>query len=275
MLELVEIEIQELLDEMGFENIPFIRGSALCAMEDKNEEIGKKAVEKLIETMDSRIPVPERDLDKPVYFPVENSYSIPGRGTVVTGRLERGKLKKGQSVEFLGKGKPIKSTVTGIETFHKTVEDAQAGDQLGALIRGVKRSEVGRGMIMVKPGSQQAHDAAEAQLYILSKSEGGSDQPLKKDFRAKIFSKTWDVTSEFNLQDGKEMGMPGEDCKLKLKFLEPKVLETGQKFTVRMGNVTIGTGIITNILPNLTPSEREDFTLSKKKLEKKYNITSS
>jgi elongation factor Tu len=175
MVELVEMELQELLSEMGYDgnNVPIVKGSALCALEGKNPEIGADAIMKLLEEVDKHIPQPQRELDKSFLLPVENVYSIPGRGTVVTGRLERGKLKKGTECEFIGYNKVLKSVVTGVEMFHQILEEAQAGDQLGALVRGVKRDEVRRGMIMCKPGTMKAYDHVEAQVYMLTKEEGG------------------------------------------------------------------------------------------------------
>jgi len=213
MVELVEMEIRELLSNMGYDgdNNPIITGSALCALEGKQPEIGAEAILRLLEEVDKYIPTPQRDLDKPFMLPVENVYSIPGRGTVVTGRLERGKLKKGTECEFVGYSKTMKSTVTGIEMFHKILEEAHAGDQLGALVRGLKRDEIRRGMVMCKPGSMKAYDHVEAQVYVLSKEEGGRKKPISDFIQLQMFCKTWDVAVQCNLV-GKDMAMPGEDC---------------------------------------------------------------
>ena len=212
MVELVEMEIRELLSEMGFdgEKCPVIKGSALCALEGKNPEIGSQAIMKLLEAVDTHIPDPIRDLDKPFSMPVENTYSIPGRGTVVTGRLERGILKKGMDCEFVGYSKSIKSACTGIEMFHKILEEAQAGDQLGALIRGIKRDEIRRGMVMCKPGTMKAVDHVEAQIYMLSPQEGGRKKPISNYIQLQMYSKTWDCPAQVTLP-GKSMAMPGED----------------------------------------------------------------
>lgn len=212
MVELVEMEIRELLSEMGYDgdNIPVVKGSALCALEGKNPEIGAKAILELLEVVDKHIPTPQRELDKPFLLPVENVYSIPGRGTVVTGRLERGKLKKGTECEFIGYNKVLKSTVTGIEMFHQILSEAHAGDQLGALVRGLKRDEIKRGMIMCKPGTIKAHDHIEAQVYILSKEEGGRKKPIASLMQLQMFCKTWDITVQCTVKD-KDMAMPGED----------------------------------------------------------------
>lgn len=212
MVELVEMEIRELLSEMGFDgdNTPIVCGSALCALEGKKPEIGSEAILKLLAEVDRYIPTPVRELDKPFMLPVEHVYSIPGRGTVVTGRLERGVLKKGNECEFVGYSKTIKSTVTGVEMFHQILEEAQAGDQLGALVRGIKRDDIKRGMIMCKPGTMKAYDHIEAQVYILNKEEGGRGKPFTSFVQMQMFSKTWDCAVQVTTP-GKEMVMPGED----------------------------------------------------------------
>jgi len=276
MVELVEMEIRELLTEMGFdgENIPIIAGSALCALEDKQPEIGKDAITKLLEAVDSHIPTPVRELEKPFLLPVEHTYSIPGRGTVVTGRLERGVLKKGTECEFVGYNKVLKSTVTGVEMFHKILEEAQAGDQLGALVRGVKREDIKRGMVMAKPGTVKSYDNFESQVYVLSKEEGGRSRPFTSFIQLQMFCRTWDCAVQVVVPD-KEMVMPGEDSKLVLRMMRPMVLEQGQRFTLRDGMVTLGTGVVTKILPMLKEEERESLTEGKKSREKKKTTTVS
>ncbi|KAF5279622.1 hypothetical protein FQA39_LY18262 [Lamprigera yunnana] len=270
MIELVEMEIRELMTEMGFDgdNIPVISGSALLALDGKDAEIGTKAVLKLLEEVDKNIPTPIRELDKPFLLPVEHVYSIPGRGTVVTGRLERGVIKKGAECEFIGYTKKIKSTISGIEMFHKILEEAQAGDQLGALVRGVKRDDLRRGMVMCKPGSVKSIDHIEAQVYVLSKEEGGRTKPLTSFIQLQMFSRTWDSSCQVIVPD-KEMVMPGEDSKLILKMLKPMVLEQGQRFTLRDGHITLGTGVVTKVLPVLTETERQAITEGKKAREKR------
>lgn len=214
MVDLVEMEIRELMTEMGYDgdNVPVVKGSALCALEGKSPEIGADAVMQLLNEVDRHIPTPVRELDKPFLLPVENVYSIPGRGTVVTGRLERGVVKKGNECEFVGFSKVIKSTVTGVEMFHQILDEAQAGDQLGALVRGVKRDDIKRGMVMCKPGSVKAIDQLEAQVYVLNKDEGGRSKPFTSFFQMQMFSRTWDCAVQVTLVD-KEMVMPGEDSK--------------------------------------------------------------
>jgi len=276
MSDLVEIEIRELMTEMGFDgdNVPVIKGSALCALEDKSPEIGSQAILKLLEEVDKYIPTPERDLDKPFLMPIEHVYSIQGRGTVVSGLLERGTLKKGNECEFIGYNKTVKSTITGVEMFHQILDQAEAGDQLGALVRGVKRDEIRRGMIMCKPGSVKAVDQVEAQVYILKKEEGGRDRPFTSFVQMQLFSKTWDCAAQV-LVPGGNMIMPGADAKLLLKLIKPMVLEQGQRFTVRDGSKTLGTGVVTKILPALSPDERIDLQLGKKGREKKARQTST
>lgn len=269
MVELVEMEIRELMAEMGFDgaNLPVVKGSALSALEGKQPEIGAEAIMKLLEEVDKYIPTPVRELDKPFLLPVENVYSIPGRGTVVTGRLERGIVKKGNEVEFIGFNKSFKTTVTGIEMFHQILEEAHAGDQLGALVRGVKREDIRRGMIMCKPGSMSAQDHFDSQVYLLTKEEGGRPKPVIPFMQLHMFSKTWDCAAQVSIP-GKEMVMPGEDAKLELKLLRPMVLEKGQRFTLRMGSTTVGTGVVTNVLPPLSEKERLLLSEGKKKREK-------
>ncbi|KAG5673678.1 hypothetical protein PVAND_003704 [Polypedilum vanderplanki] len=270
MVELVEMEIRELMTEMGYDGdkVPIIKGSALCALEEKNPDIGQKAILELLDTVDKTIPTPVRELDKPFLLPVENVYSIQGRGTVVSGRLERGVLKKGAECEFVGYNKVLKSTVTGVEMFHQILEEAQAGDQLGALVRGVKRDDIKRGMVMCKPGSCKAIDQVEAQVYILSKEEGGRTKPFTSFFQLQMFSRTWDCAAVCIIP-GKEMCMPGEDTSLQLKLFRPMVLEQGQRFTLRDGKITLGTGVVTKILPPLSEIERQELTEGKKGREKK------
>nr|XP_034343912.1 elongation factor Tu, mitochondrial isoform X2 [Arvicanthis niloticus] len=229
MVELVELEIRELLTEFGYkgEETPVIVGSALCALEQRDPELGVKSVQKLLDAVDTHIPVPTRDLEKPFLLPVETVYSIPGRGTVVT----------------------------GIEMFHKSLERAEAGDNLGALVRGLKREDLRRGLVMVKPGSIQPHQKVEAQVYILSKEEGGRHKPFVSHFMPVMFSLTWDMACRVILPPGKELAMPGEDLKLTLILRQPMILEKGQRFTLRDGNKTIGTGLVTDV-PAMTEEDK-------------------
>uniref|UniRef100_A0A452H1Z0 Elongation factor Tu n=1 Tax=Gopherus agassizii TaxID=38772 RepID=A0A452H1Z0_9SAUR len=250
MLELVELEIRELLSEFGYdgEKTPVIVGSALCALEHRSPELGLNSILKLLDAVDTHIPLPVRELDKPFLLPIESIYSIPGRGTVVTGTLERGIVRKGEECEFVGHNRNLRSVVTGIEMFHQNLERAEAGDNLGALVRGLKREDVRRGMVMCKPGSIKPHQKIEAQVYILSKEEGGRHKPFVSNYMPVMFSLTWDMACRTILPPGKEMVMPGEDTALTLTLRQPMVLEEGQRFTLRDGNRTIGTGVVTKTL---------------------------
>lgn len=249
LLELVEMELRELLDEYGFDgdNTPFVTGSALCAIENTRPEIGKDRVLELLENCDTWIPQPERDLDKPFLMPVENAYSIAGRGTVITGRVERGILNKGDDVELVGYGQVLKTTVTGIEMFHKELDRGQAGDNMGALVRGLKREDISKGMVMCKPGSTTQHTKFSAQMYVLSKDEGGRHTPFVDGYKPQLFTRTGDITAVFKLPEG-QMVMPGEDATFEAELIHPLVLEEGQRFTVREGSKTVGTGVITKII---------------------------
>ncbi|KAM4697699.1 elongation factor Tu, mitochondrial [Rhinophrynus dorsalis] len=260
MLDLVELEVRELLTEFGYdgENTPIVTGSALCALENRNADIGLNSIMKLLDAVDTHIPVPPRELDKPFLLPVEAVYSIPGRGTVVTGTLERGIIKKGDECEFVGRNKNIKSVVTGIEMFHQNLDRAEAGDNLGALVRGLKREDVRRGMVMCKPGCIRPHQKIQAQVYILSKEEGGRHKPFVSNFLPVMFSLTWDMSCRVTLPSNKEMVMPGEDSALTLTLRQPMVLEIGQRFTLRDGNKTIGTGLVTEIL-EMTPEDEGNW----------------
>ncbi|XP_060678902.1 elongation factor Tu, mitochondrial isoform X2 [Hemiscyllium ocellatum] len=250
MLDLVELEMRELLSEFGYdgENTPIILGSALCALENRDVEIGRDSILKLLDAVDSYIPLPDRDLEHPFLLPIEQIYSIPGRGTVVTGTLERGVIKKGDDCEFIGHNKNLRSVVTGIEMFHQNLDRAEAGDNLGALVRGLKREDVRRGMVLCKPDSIRPHRKVEAQVYVLSKEEGGRHKPFVTNFMPVMFSLTWDMACRVQLPKEKELVMPGEDTNLTLTLRQPMVLEKGQRFTLRDGNRTIGTGLVTAVL---------------------------
>jgi len=270
MIELVDMEIRELLEEMGFsgEDTPIVKGSALCAMEDTNPELGEQAITQLMEVVDSSIPTPERELDVPPLMPIDHIHNIQGRGCVITGRLERGKLKVGQDVEVLGYGKAAKGKVTGIEMFHKILEEANAGDQMGVLTRGIKAGDVRRGMCLAKPKSIQQCDQFQAQVYLMTPDEGGRKKPCTTGQQLHCFSRTWDCSAFVELI-GKDMAMPGEDATMALRLLKPMVLEAGQHFTIRDSSGTIGTGKVSQVAKNLTEEERELMMLSKTKREKR------
>ncbi|KAK7484129.1 hypothetical protein BaRGS_00024618 [Batillaria attramentaria] len=268
MLELVEMEVRELLTEFGYDgdNTPVIIGSALCALEGREPELGADKVRELLKAVDSYIPLPVRDLDKPFYMPLESIFSIPGRGTVVSGKLERGVIKKGDDCEIMGFDKQWKTTITGIEMFKKNLDRAEAGDQLGALIRNIKRDELRRGLVLGKPGSLSMHNHFEAQLYLLSKEEGGRTKPFTPYFQTQMFCTTWDVPALLEIPD-KDLIMPGEDARVIMNLRRKMVMEKGIRFTVRDGSGTLGYGVITNILPdrNVEDIEQERVAARDKK----------
>jgi len=249
ILELVEMEVSELIEEFGYsaDTTPIIVGSALNALEGKNPELGEKAIRKLLAAIDEHIPNPERELDKPFYIPIEQVFSIAGRGTVVTGRLERGVIKKGDEAQIVGHDKVIKTTITGIEMFKQLLDRAEAGDQMGALVRGIKRNEIKRGQILSKPGSISMSNNCESQIYFLTEAEGGRPKPFTQYYQAQIFCKTWDCPALLNMPDGREMIMPGEDCKISLTLKKSMALEKGMRFTMRDGTRTLGYGVVTDI----------------------------
>lgn len=255
MLELVEMEMRELLSQYGFDgdNVPIVMGSALCALEDKRPEIGEQAVLKLLDAVDEYIPTPQRDLEKPFLLPVEDIFSISGRGTVVTGRVERGNLKKGEEVEIVGHNTtPLKTTVTGIEMFRKELDQAMAGDNAGILLRGIRRDQLKRGMVLAKPGSVKAHTKFLASLYILSKEEGGRHSGFGENYRPQMFVRTADVTVVLKFpteaEDHSMQVMPGDNVEMECELIHPTPLEVGQRFNIREGGRTVGTGLITRIL---------------------------
>jgi elongation factor Tu len=250
MLELVDMEMRELLSEYGFDgdNTPIIQGSALAALEGTKPEIGRDAVLKLMEAVDAHISDPVRDDEKPFLMPVEDVHSISGRGTVVTGRVERGKLHVGDAVEVIGFGKDAKTTCTGIEMFRKQLDVGQAGDNLGALLRGIPRGEIKRGQILCAPGTVSAHRRFEAEVYILTKEEGGRHTPFVTDYRPQFFLRTGDVTGEMKLPKGVEMVMPGDNVSLEVELVHEVPLEEGLRFTMREGKITIGTGVIKKVM---------------------------
>lgn len=268
-VELVEMELRELMTELGFDgdNTPIIQGSALCALEDRDPEMGVESINKLLEAVDSYIPTPVRPLDKPFLLPVEHVHSIPGRGTVITGRLEQGTIKKGADCEVVGLEKFVKSTITGIEMFHKSLDEAHAGDSLGVLLRGVKRDDVRRGMICGAPGTCKPNDQFEAQLYLLKKEEGGRNKPYLSTMSSVMYIRTVDIAAGVFMKD-RDMMVGGEDSTVTIKMRKPIVVEQGLRFTLRDGGVTLGTGVITKVLPPMTPAEREKYLKGRNKEER-------
>lgn len=250
LLELVEMEVRELLNEYEFpgDDTPIVRGSALKALEDPSCEWGDKIVE-LFEQIDNYIPEPERDVDKAFLMPVEDVFSISGRGTVATGRVERGVLKVSDEVEVVGlTDEPRKVVVTGVEMFRKLLDQAQAGDNIGALLRGVARDEIERGQVMAKPGSIKPHTKFEAQVYVLKKEEGGRHTPFFKGYRPQFYFRTTDVTGDISLPEGVEMVMPGDDINMKVELITPIAIEEGLRFAIREGGRTVGSGVVVSIM---------------------------
>lgn len=249
ILELVELEIRELLSSYDFDgdNIPVIQGSAVCALNGTKPEIGHDAVLKLMQAVDEFIPQPERPLDKPFLMPIEDVFSISGRGTVVTGRVETGIVKVGEEVEIVGIKDTRKTVVTGVEMFRKLLDQGQAGDNIGALIRGVGREEVERGQVLCKPGSIKPHTDFSSEVYVLSKEEGGRHTPFFANYRPQFYFRTTDVTGTVELPEGTEMVMPGDNVQLGVKLIAPIAMEEGLRFSIREGGRTVGAGVVSAI----------------------------
>ena len=249
LLDLVELEIRELLTSYGYpgDTIPIVKGSALAVLEDKNPAIGAEAVMKLMDAVDDYIPQPERDIDKPFLMPIEDVFSISGRGTVVTGRVERGIVKVGEEVEIVGIRPTSKTTVTGVEMFRKLLDQGQAGDNVGALLRGVDREGVERGQVLAKPGTITPHTDFECEAYILKKEEGGRHTPFFSNYRPQFYFRTTDVTGSVELPEGVEMVMPGDNIKLKVSLIAPVAMDEGLRFAIREGGRTVGAGVVTKI----------------------------
>ena len=250
LLELVEMEVRDLLTAYGFpgDKTPFVTGSALKALEGDTSDIGIPSIEKLVAAMDSYIPEPQRDLDKPFLLPIEDVFSISGRGTVVTGRIERGIVKVGEDVEIIGLKPTTKTTCTGVEMFRKLLDEGKAGDNVGVLLRGTKREDVERGQVLAKPGSIAPHTKFEAQIYVLSKEEGGRHTPFFPGYRPQFYFRTTDVTGEIILPEGVEMVMPGDNIKLEVELIAPIAMEDGLKFAIREGGRTVGAGVVIKIV---------------------------
>ena len=248
LLELVEMEITEVLEEYEFNDCPIVKGSALKALEDPSGEWGDKILE-LFDTIDEYIPDPERDTDKPFLMPVEDVFTITGRGTVATGRVERGVLHLNDEVEIVGvKEENRKTVVTGIEMFRKLLDEAQAGDNIGALLRGVQRTDIVRGQVLCKPGSVQCHKKFTAQVYVLTKEEGGRHTPFFGNYRPQFYFRTTDVTGVVNLPDGVEMCMPGDNIEMTIELIHPIAMEQGLTFAIREGGRTVGSGRVASII---------------------------
>jgi elongation factor Tu len=250
LLDLVELEVRELLSKYNFPGykIPIIRGSALMALEDKKPELGKESILKLMDAVDSGIPQPERPIDKPFLMPIEDVFSISGRGTVVTGRVERGIVKVGDEVEIVGLKDTQKTTVTGVEMFRKLLDQGQAGDNVGVLLRGTKREEVERGQVVCKPGSVKPHTKFTAEAYILTKEEGGRHTPFFTNYRPQFYFRTTDVTGVVELPSGTEMVMPGDNVSMTVSLIVPIAMEEKLRFAIREGGKTVGAGVVAKII---------------------------
>lgn len=250
LLELVEMEVRDLLNTYEFpgDDTPIIVGSALKALEGDTSEIGVPSVIKLVETMDAYIPAPKRDIDKPFLMPIEDVFSISGRGTVVTGRIERGIIKVGEEIEIVGIKPTQTTTCTGVEMFRKLLDEGQAGDNVGILLRGTKREEVERGQVLAKPGTITPHTKFEAEVYVLSKEEGGRHTPFFKGYRPQFYFRTTDVTGAVELPSGTEMVMPGDNVKVTVELIAPIAMEEGLRFAIREGGRTVGAGVVSKII---------------------------
>ena len=249
ILELVEMEIRELLSKYDFpgDDIPIIRGSALAALEGKDDNIGKEKILELMKAVDDFIPQPDRPVDQPFLMPVEDVFSISGRGTVVTGRVETGIIKVGEEVEIVGIKDTAKTTVTGVEMFRKLLDQGEAGDNIGALVRGVDREDVERGQVLCKPGSVTPHTEFSAEVYVLSKDEGGRHTPFFANYRPQFYFRTTDVTGEVILPEGTEMVMPGDNVTIDVKLIAPIAMDQGLRFAIREGGRTVGSGVVSTI----------------------------
>ena len=250
LLELVEMEVRELLDTYDFpgDDTPVIIGSALKALEGDESEIGSQAIDKLIDALDSYIPEPERAIDGAFLMPVEDVFSISGRGTVATGRVERGIIKVGEEIEIVGIKDTAKTTVTGVEMFRKLLDQGQAGDNVGILLRGTKREEIERGQVLAKPGSIQPHTKFESEVYILKKEEGGRHTPFFKGYRPQFYFRTTDVTGAVELPEDTEMVMPGDNVNMKVELIAPIAMDEGLRFAIREGGRTVGAGVVAKII---------------------------
>jgi elongation factor Tu len=250
LLDLVEMEVRDLLNHYGFpgDDTPIIRGSALKALNGEDNDLGMGSIQKLLATVDEYVPVPMRDVDKDFLMPVEDVFSIAGRGTVATGRIERGIVKVGEEIEIVGLKDTVKTTVTGVEMFRKLLDEGQAGDNVGCLLRGLKREDIERGQVLAKPGSIKPHKKFKAEAYILKKDEGGRHKPFFTGYRPQFYFRTTDVTGNIKLPDGVEMAMPGDNITIEVELVNPIATEKQSRFAIREGGKTVGSGVVTEII---------------------------
>ena len=248
LVELVEMEVREILNNNGFkgDEIPFIKGSALAAIEGKPE--GEAAIRELIKAVDEFIPIPERPTERPFLMPIEDVFSIPGRGTVVTGRIEQGTVKVGEEIEIVGIRPTVKTTCTGVEMFKKELDSGMAGDNVGVLLRGTKKEDVERGQVLCKPGSVKPHTKFKAEVYVLTQNEGGRHTPFFKNYRPQFYFRTTDVTGSITLKDGVEMVMPGDNAEITVELIAPIAMDKGLRFAIREGGRTVGAGVVAEII---------------------------
>ncbi len=248
LVELVEMEVREILSNNGFDgdNIPFIKGSALQALEGKPE--GEAAIRELIKAVDEHIPIPERETDKPFLMPIEDVFSIPGRGTVVTGRIEQGTVKVGEEIEIVGIKDTVKTICTGVEMFKKQLDSGMAGDNVGILLRGIKKEDVERGQVLCKPGSVKPHTKFKAEIYVLTQKEGGRHTPFFRNYRPQFYFRTTDVTGSITLKDDVEMVMPGDNAEISVELICPVAMDKGLRFAIREGGRTVGAGVVAEII---------------------------
>src|SRR6187397_1488804 len=258
LIDLVELELRELLSKYEFpgDDTPIIRGAALKALEGEDSDFGVKSIQALLDAVDSFIPEPKREIDKPFLMPVEDVFTITGRGTVVTGRIERGVIKVGEEVEIVGLGDTRETTCTGVEMFRKLLDEGQAGDNVGVLLRGTKREEIERGMVLCKPGTVPPHDHFTCEVYVLKKEEGGRHTPFFQGYRPQFYFRTTDVTGTVTLPAGTEMVMPGDNIKVDVQLVSPIACEEGLRFAIREGGKTVGAGVVTKILADAKPAEK-------------------
>jgi len=250
LLELVELEVRELLSKYEFpgDKIPIVKGSALAALEGRDPEIGAQRILELMAAVDSYIPQPDRPKDKPFLMPIEDVFTISGRGTVVTGRIERGVVKVGEDIEIVGLKPTLKTTCTGVEMFRKLLDQGEAGDNVGVLLRGTKREEVERGQVLAKPGSITPHTNFQCEAYVLTKEEGGRHTPFFNNYRPQFYFRTTDVTGSVKLPDGTEMVMPGDNIRMEVELIQPIAMDEGLRFAIREGGRTVGAGVVTKII---------------------------
>ncbi|MDJ1407855.1 MAG: elongation factor Tu, partial [Candidatus Midichloria sp.] len=251
LLELVEMEVRDLLNQYGFpgDSIPVIKGSALMALEGKDPALGKEAIKELMKQVDEYIPLPIRSVDKPFLMPVEDVFSISGRGTVATGRVEQGVIKVGEEVEIVGlKARSSKTTCTGVEMFRKLLDQGEAGDNVGLLLRGIEKDQIERGQVLAKPGTIKPHKKFRAEVYILKKEEGGRHTPFVSNYRPQFYFRTTDVTGTINLKEGVEMVMPGDNTEITVELISPIAMDKGLKFAIREGGRTVGAGVVAEII---------------------------